>query len=129
MKQPLSMAALVCALPVYAVAQAPAPASVSASAPVSAPAAAAAAVPCQTKDRSAQRASAALPARVGTRPMPERGSIAPAGRVPSHVESASSRAMAAVAARDQAMDAKNNVAPECQAVSQDMAPAGSGKND
>jgi len=70
--------------------------------------------PCRVDDRAAERASAALPARAGTRPMPERGTVAPANKVPAHVESAASRAMAAAA--------KKNSEPECE-------PAPNGKKD
>ena len=105
MKTLLSIAALSCALPLHAVAQDAAPAE----------------PPCRADDQAAERASAALPARAGTRPMPERGTVAPASRVPSHVESASSRAMAASTARREAEEAKKSVT-KCGPAAQGVVP-------
>ncbi|MEW6021476.1 MAG: hypothetical protein AB1807_04985 [Pseudomonadota bacterium] len=102
---------LVCALPLQAMAQSAAPAE----------------PPCRVGDKAAERASAALPARAGTRPMPERGTVAPANRVPSHVESGSSRAMAA--ARRETEDAKKNPGADCEPVAQEAAPAGDGSKE
>jgi len=119
MKQSLLLAAfagpLVCALPLHAVAQA----ATHSAAPADSP--------CRVGDKAAERASAALPARAGTRPMPERGTVAPANRVPSHVESGSSRAMAA--ARRETEDAKKNPGADCEPVAQEAAPAGDGSKE
>ena len=79
--------------------------------------------PCRVDDRAVERASSALPARAGTRPMPERGTVAPANRLPAHMESASSRAMAAAAARSDAKDAKKNNKPACGPAAQENLPA------
>jgi len=97
MKQSVLLAALSCAVPMSAMAQEAAPVD----------------PPCKAQANPAERASAALPARAATRPMPERGTVAPANRVPSHVDSASSRAMAAATARQQTEDAKKNVGSGC----------------
>ena len=106
MKQSLLLAALagplVCVLPLHAIGQAAAQ-----DVPAADP-------PRRVEAKEAGRASAALPARAGTRPMPERGTVAPANKVPAHVESAASRAMAAAA--------KKNSEPECE-------PAQDGKKD
>lgn len=103
MKRAVLTAALLAAQPLYVMAQEPA----------------SAAAPCRTDDKAAERASAALPARAGTHPMPERGTIAPATPVPSHVESASSRAMAAARAREQQADSgKNATRDGCQPAAQ-----------
>lgn len=45
------------------------------------------------------RAASALPARAATRPEPQRGSVAASGRVASHADTPSHRAMAEAAAR------------------------------
>ncbi len=115
MKQSLLLAAfaspLVCALPLHAVAQA----ATHSAAPADSP--------CRVGDKAAERASAALPARAGTRPMPERGTVAPANRVPSQVTSGSSRAMAAATARREAEDAKKIGGSECEPMMQGDAPA------
>jgi len=112
MKTLLSIAALGCALPLQAMAQDAAPAD----------------PPCRAEAQEAQRASAALPARAGTRPMPERGTVAPSNRVPAHVESASSRAMAAAARRDagEVDDAAKKVVTECEPAAQARAPGDEG---
>lgn len=47
----------------------------------------------------APRADSALPARASTKPEPQRGTVAPGTRVPSHTVTPSSRAMAAASAR------------------------------
>ena len=111
MKRFLSFAALSCALPLHAVAQTPAPP---------------ADPPCRAEPQPDARASAALPPRAGTQPMPERGTVAPVNKLPSHVESASSRRMAAVNAR-QAVDAKKNPEPPCRPMATQIAPAEDGK--
>jgi len=107
----LSMAALSCALPLHAMAQVPAPASVPADSP------------CRADPQQAERAAAALPARAGTHPMPERGTVAPANRVPSQVVSASSQAMAAATARREAEDAKKNHEAGCLPAAAQTKPA------
>lgn len=121
MKQSLLLAAfagpLVCALPLHAVAQA----ATHSAAPADSP--------CRVGDKAAERASAALPARAGIRPMPERGTVAPANRVPSQVTSGSSRAMAAATARREAEDAKKNPGLECGPVTQEDMPAEGEKKD
>lgn len=121
MKQSLLFAVLagplVCALPLHAAAQ-----DVAQSAAPADP-------PCRVGDKAAERASAALPARAATRPMPERGTVAPANRVPSQVSSGSSRAMAAATARREAEDAKKNIGSECAPVTQVDMPAEGGKED
>ena len=128
MKQLLSIAALSCALPLHSLAQDAAPADppCRAGPGANAPGANEAQV---SEHQPNERASAALPARVGTRPMPERGSIAPAGRVPSHVESASSRAMAAANARQEAGEAKKVPLPPCAPAASDARPADIARKD
>lgn len=107
MKRALLTAALLAAQPYHAMAQEPARAD----------------APCRADDKVAERASAALPARAGTHPMPERGTIAPATRVPSTVDSASSRAMAAARAREQQADsAKKETQDGCQPAARQAAP-------
>jgi hypothetical protein len=49
----------------------------------------------------ARGALGALPARAGTVPEPQRGTVAPSARVSSHTATPSSRAMAAALARDE----------------------------
>jgi len=108
MKRALFTAALLAAQPLYVAAQEPGKAD----------------APCRVDGKANERASAALPARAGTHPMPERGTIAPATRVPSTVESASSRAMAAARAREQQADsAKKESQDGCQPAAQQVAPA------
>jgi len=86
--------------------------------------------PCRVEEKAEERASAALPARAGTHPMPERGTIAPATHVPSHVVSASSRAMAAARAREeQAQGAKKDTQAGCQPAAQQAAPVQGAKKD
>ena len=50
----------------------------------------------------APRASSALPARAGTKPAPELGTVAPNTRVPSHTVTPSVRAMRAATAKEAA---------------------------
>lgn len=108
MKRALLTAALFAAQPLYVAAQEPARTD----------------APCRVDDKAAERASAALPARAGTHPMPERGAIAPATRVPSTVESASSRAMAAARAREQQADSEKKTTQDgCQPAARQAAPA------
>lgn len=108
MKRAVLTAALLAAQPLYVAAQEPAPA----------------APPCRADHQANERASAALPARAGTHPMPERGTLAPATRVPSHVESAASRAMAAAQARQQQEDSgKKDTQDGCQPAARQAAPA------
>lgn len=85
--------------------------------------------PCRAEQMEKERASAALPARVGTHPMPERGTIAPAARVPSNVVTPSSRAMAAARAREQGESAKKTTQDGCQPAAQQAAPVEGAKND
>lgn len=82
MNKPLLIAAVCAALPACA-AQDPAPAMP--------PAKAAMAAHCGMPDHAP--ASGALPARAGTRPAPQMGTVAPNARVPSHVMTPSMRAM------------------------------------
>jgi len=112
MKRFLSFAALSCTLPLHAVAQNPVPP---------------ADPPCRAEPQPDAPASAALPPRAGTQPMPERGSVAPVNKLPSHVESASSRRMAAVNARQEAADVKKNPEPPCRPMATQIAPAEDGK--
>ena len=114
MKRALLTAALLAAQPLYAAAQEPAKAD----------------PPCSTGTQPNERASAALPARAGTHPMPERGALAPATHVPSKVESASSRAMAAARAREQQENSgKNDTQAGCQPAAQQAAPSEGAKKD
>ena len=112
MKRFLSFAALSCALPLHAVAQHTAPP---------------ADPPCRAEPQADAPASAALPPRAGTQPMPERGTVAPVNKLPSHVESASSRRMAAVNARQEVADAKKNPEPPCRPMAGQIAPVEDGK--
>lgn len=113
MKRILLTAALCAAQPLYATAQEAAPAD----------------PPCRVDGKRLDHASAALPARAGAHPMPERGTIASAARVPSTVDSASSRAMAAARAREQGKSGKNNTQAGCQPAAREAAPAEGGKKD
>lgn len=107
MKRALLTAALCAAQPFYVAAQEPGKTD----------------QPCRADDKAAERASAALPARAGTHPMPERGTIAPATRVPSTVDSASSRAMAAARAREQQADSEKKTTQDgCQPAARQAAP-------
>jgi len=115
MKQSWLLVALSCALPLHAMAQ------------DAAPAPAPAAPPCRADTDATGRASAALPPRAATHPMPERGSVAPVNKHPSHVESASSRAMAAASARRQAQDAEKKSRAECEPASQQAEPVDGGR--
>jgi hypothetical protein len=83
MKKPVLWAAVLAALPPGALAQEGKPASAA----------------HQPDCTDAPRAAAALPARASTRPEPQRGTVAPNTRVPSHTVTPSSRAMAAASAR------------------------------
>ncbi|MBD8529840.1 MULTISPECIES: hypothetical protein [unclassified Massilia] len=80
--------------------------------------------PCVTPVDSA-RASSALPARASTRPEPQLGSIAAAGRVPSHALTPSARAMAAATARaDNNAYVEKNTQGSCARAATSGAPAG-----
>ena len=108
MNRALLTAALLAAQPFYAAAQEPGKTD----------------QPCTVADKASERASAALPARASTHPMPERGTIAPATRVPSTVESASSRAMAAARAREQQAESEKKTTQDgCQPAARQAAPA------
>lgn len=113
MKRIVLTAALCAAQPLYAAAQEAAPAD----------------PPCRVDQKRTDHASAALPARAGTHPMPERGTIAPAARVPATADTASSRAMAAARAREQAESGKNNTQADCQPAPRQAAPAEGVKKD
>jgi len=92
MHTPLLLAAMVAALPLAATAQ---------DDPATAPAQPAPRSGCAGFEE-APRASSALPARAGTRPAPELGTVAPNTRVPSHTVTPSMRAMRAARAKDAA---------------------------
>jgi len=102
MNMPLLIAAACAALPGCATAQAmPQPRTAAAPpAPCAAPA-------------DSLRASSALPARAGTRPEPQLGSVAAAGRVPSHASTPSARAMAAATARADNTHVEKNTQGAC----------------
>lgn len=87
MNKPVLFAALVAALPVCATAQEASP-----GAP---PPEAGCPGPEQTP-----RAASALPARASTKPEPQLGSVAATGRVPSHAETPTLRAMRAASAQE-----------------------------
>ena len=107
MKRVWLTVALAAVQPLYAVAQEPAKPD----------------APCRVAEKADERASAALPARAGTHPMPERGTVAPATHVPSTAVSASSRALAAAKAREeQAQGAKKDTQDGCQPAAQQAAP-------
>jgi hypothetical protein len=62
----------------------------------------------------ARGARGALPARAGTAPEPQRGTVAPGTRVPSNMVTPSSRAMAAALARDEkTTDEEKNAGDLC----------------
>lgn len=69
------------------------------------------------------RASSALPARAGTRPEPQLGSVAAAGRVPSHASTPSGRAMAAAMARADNVHVEKNTQVSCASAATSGAPA------
>jgi len=78
--------------------------------------------PCAAPADS-MRASSALPARAGTHPEPQLGSVAAAGRVPSHALTPSARAMAAATARADA-HVEKNTQDSCARAATSGAPAG-----
>jgi hypothetical protein len=92
MHTPVLFAAMVVALPLGATAQ---------DNPDAAPAKPAPQSGCAGAEE-APPASSALPARAGTKPAPELGSIAPNTRVPSHTVTPSLRAMRAANAKEAA---------------------------
>lgn len=87
MNKPVLLAALAAALPVHVLAQEAGPGA----APPQRDCAAGAELP---------PASGALPARAGTKPEPQLGTVAPNTRVPSQVDTPSMRAMRTARARD-----------------------------
>jgi hypothetical protein len=102
MKKAVLLTAVCAALPLHAVAQNDAPKP-----------------PCVP---SASPARAALPARASTVPQPQQGSVAPSNKVPSEVETPSTRAMRAARARQEeqasAGSTAGTVAPDCQPAAQ-----------
>ena len=91
MNKPVFFAAMVAALPLCAAAQEAKPPAVPAGAPPQ--------TGCPNADE-APRASSALPARASTIAEPQLGSVAASGRVLSHAETPSMRAMRAARAKD-----------------------------
>lgn len=108
MKPPILFSVMLAALPVCAAAQAPKPGSAPARPDCTGSATASAQVP---------RASGALPARASTRPEPQRSSVAPPARVPSHTETPSLRAMRSARAKEagSAPDAPAGTGLDCAA--------------
>lgn len=114
MNMPLLIAAACAGLPGCATGQAvPEPRSAAAPpAPCAAPA-------------DSMRASSALSARASTHPEPQLGSVAAAGRLPSHTLTPSAHAMAAATARaDDNAHVEKNTQDSCASAATSGAPAG-----
>jgi hypothetical protein len=78
--------------------------------------------PCAAQADS-MRASSALPARAGIRPELQLGSVAAAGRVPSHASTPSGRAMAAATAAADNAHVEKNTQDSCASAATSGAPA------